>query len=233
MTLDDGIAAQGAISNMVPPPVSISLPRAWIDVILHPKSERFRQWFPWVTHRWMAASFALSTALVVLAGVERAVLIFIVPARASDPPKVPYALVTFVSHVVGSVGTTFAMALGVAFLMNRAYGPLRIRFREYALRPWLLAQPAICLVLLIAYPLSAWFNTLDTTSWPLEGFTSLLLFTCTLIPYNYGFFLTQESFCAGSGLDRGQVLYVILLPVGLITLLLIWALPFYVAHWLG
>lgn len=216
---------------VLPPLVPISLPRAWIDVILHPKSERFRQWSPWVTHRWMVASFALSTALVVLAGAERAVLIFIVPARASDPSKVLYAVFTFVSHVVGSVGTTFAMALGVAFLMNRAYGPLRVRFREYALHPWLLAQPGICLALLIAYPLGAWLNTLDTTSW--SGFITLLLELPVLLLFNYSLVLSQESFCAGSGLDRGQVLYVALLPIGLLVFLLTWALPAFIASQLG
>jgi hypothetical protein len=118
--------------------------------------------------------------------------------------------------------------------MDRAYGPLRIRFREYALRPWLLAQLGICLALLVAYLWSsAWVDTIDTTSWPLSDITSPLFHFSVLIPLGYSLTLSQEAFCAGSGRDRAQIVNVVLLPAALLVFLLTWALPAFVASQLG
>ena len=233
--MENGTAIPGIINTTMPPPppVPISLPRAWVDVLIHPKSERFRQWFPWISHRWMVASFALSTVLVVLTGTERAILVLILPAHPTDVPKMPHAVFIFASHIVGSVGTTFAMALGVALIMDRAYGPLRIRFREYVLRPWLLAQPAICAVLLLGYPLNAWYARLNLDSSALPGFFAQLLNALFSIPFWYSLLISYEAFCAGSGRDRVQIVYMILLPVAFVVFLLTWVLPAFIAAHLG
>ena len=226
--------AQEAASGIPAPEGGIV--RAWIDVALRPRFETFQRWFPLMTVRWRLLS--LVTTLILI-GIEGLVIVTTFPAYSSQAIHAltlhtvlaylfsPGGEFQFACFVAAAIAALYAIPAAVALISARSLGPYSIRFKR-VFRPWIQAQPAVCVHLLVAV-LAIWvfglLGLLMSSSDLMSTILSAIYVTLAIVLPGRSWILSYKALSAGSGRSQFRAGLAAAIPG-----LLIWLLPALLGH---